>query len=95
MSLASDFWTGSLAVSAGASGAIFGLLGALLWVVIRNKGRVGRLTKRGMLFMVLFSLYVGFTSAGVDNAAHIGGLVCGFLAAVLLYRKRSTARQEA
>ena len=45
--------------------------------------------------MVLFSLYVGFTSVGVDNAAHIGGLVCGFLAAVLLYRKRSTARQEA
>ena len=95
LSLASDFWTGSLAVSAGASGAIFGLLGALLWVVIRNKGRVGRLTKRGMLFMVLFSLYVGFTSAGVDNAAHVGGLICGFLAAVLLYRKRSTARQEA
>ena len=95
LSLASDFWTGSLAVSAGASGAIFGLLGALLWVVIRNKGRVGRLTKRGMLFMVLFSLYVGLTSVGVDNAAHIGGLVCGFLAAVLLYRKRSTARQEA
>ena len=80
-----DFYTGNLAVSAGASGAIFGLLGALLWVVIRNRGKAGRLTGRGMLFMVLLSLYFGFTSTGVDNAAHVGGLICGFLTAVLLY----------
>ena len=85
ISLAMDFYTGNLAVSAGASGAIFGLLGALLWVVIRNRGKVGRLTGRGMLFMVLLSLYFGFTSTGVDNAAHVGGLICGFLTAVLLY----------
>lgn len=57
ISLAMDFYTGNLAVSAGASGAIFGLLGALLWVVIRNRGKAGRLTGRGMLFMVLLSLY--------------------------------------
>ena len=69
-----DFYTGNLAVSAGASGAIFGLLGALLWVVIRNRGKAGRLTGRGMPFMVLLSLYFGFTSTGVDNAAHVGGL---------------------
>ena len=62
----------------------FGLLGALLWVVIRNRGKAGRLTGRGMLFMVLLSLYFGFTSTGVDNAAHVGGLICGFLTAVLL-----------
>ena len=39
-------------VSAGASGAIFGLMGALLWVVIANHGRLGRLSGRGMLVMV-------------------------------------------
>lgn len=75
-------------VSAGASGAIFGLMGALLWVVIANHGRLGRLSGRGMLVMVALSLYFGLSSSGVDNYAHIGGLVCGFLLAFILYRKR-------
>ncbi len=76
-------------VSAGASGAIFGLMGALLWVVIANHGRLGRLSGRGMLVMVALSLYFGLSSSGVDNYAHIGGLVCGFLLALILYRMRS------
>ena len=76
------------AVSAGASGAIFGLMGALLYVVIANRGRLGRLSGRGMLVMVALSLYFGLTSTGVDNLAHIGGLVSGFLLAVLLYRRK-------
>ena len=76
------------AVSAGASGAIFGLMGALLYVVIANRGRLGRLSGRGMLVMVALSLYFGLTSTGVDNLAHIGGVVSGFLMAVLLYRRK-------
>ena len=76
------------AVSAGASGAIFGLMGALLYVVIANRGRLGRLSGRGMLVMVILSLYFGLTSTGVDNLAHIGGLVSGFLLAILLYRRK-------
>lgn len=78
----------SYAVSAGASGALFGLMGALLYVVIANRGRLGRLSGRGLLFMVVLSLYFGLTSSGVDNWAHIGGLLCGFILAVLLYRRR-------
>lgn len=78
------------AVSAGASGAIFGLMGALLYVVIANRGRLGRLSGRGMLFMVILSLYFGLTSSGVDNWAHIGGLVTGFVMAVILYRRKDS-----
>lgn len=78
------------AVSAGASGAIFGLMGALLYVVIANRGRLGRLSGRGMLFMVVLSLYFGFTSSGVDNWAHIGGLITGFVMAVILYRRKDS-----
>ena len=78
------------AVSAGASGAIFGLMGALLYVVIANRGRLGRLSGRGMLFMVILSLYFGFTSSGVDNWAHIGGLITGFVMAVILYRRKNS-----
>ena len=80
--------TAEPAVSAGASGAVFGLMGALLYVVIANRGRLGRLSGRGMIVMVALSLYFGITSTGVDNSAHIGGLVCGFLLALILYRRR-------
>lgn len=86
---ASLYWNvihGQNVVSAGASGAIFGLMGALLYVVIANRGKLGRLSGRGMLFMVALSLYFGLTSTGVDNSAHIGGLVCGFVLSVVLYR---------
>ena len=77
------------AVSAGASGAIFGLMGALLYVVIANRGMLGRLSGRGMLVMVMLSLYFGLTSSGVDNWAHIGGLISGFVIAVILYRRKN------
>ena len=36
--------------------------------------------------MIVLTLYYGFTSGGVDNMAHIGGLLAGFLSGVLLYR---------
>ncbi|WP_346910142.1 rhomboid family intramembrane serine protease [Faecalicatena orotica] len=87
LSLYLDIKANEMVVSAGASGAVFGLMGALLCVVLKNHGRVGRLTNRGLLFMVALSLYFGLTSSGVDNAAHIGGLVCGFIAAAVLYRR--------
>ncbi len=75
------------AVSAGASGAVFGIIGALLYVAIRNRGRIGEISGRGLLFVIALSLYYGFTSEGVDNLAHIGGVLSGFLLAVLLYWK--------
>ncbi len=76
------------AVSAGASGAIFSIMGAMFYVVLRNRGKLQDISVRQMLIMAGFSLYFGFTSTGVDNAAHIGGLICGFLLAVLLYHPR-------
>ena len=88
LSLFYDLSMENPAVSAGASGSIFGLMGALLYVVILNRGRLGRLSGRGMLIMVALSLYFGFASSGVDNFAHIGGLVSGFILAVILYRKK-------
>lgn len=90
--LLSAWWeilTAGYAISAGASGAVFGLIGALLYAAIRNHGRIGEVSGRGIVFMIIVSLYYGFTSSGVDNMAHIGGLVTGFLSAVLLYRKHN------
>lgn len=82
-----------LAVSAGASGAIFGVIGGLLYVVIRNRGRLEDLSTRQLALFVACSLYFGFTSTGIDNAAHVGGLVLGSLLAAIFYR--NPGRREA
>lgn len=76
-----------LSVSAGASGAIFGVVGGLLYVVIVNRGRLEDLNTRQLMIMALFSLYAGYTTAGTNNMAHISGLIIGILAAMILYRK--------
>ncbi len=74
-------------VSAGASGAIFAIIGALLWLVIRNKGKLEDMTTLRMCVLIAYALYNGITSENVDMAAHLFGLVGGFLAAIVLYRK--------
>ncbi len=89
-----SIWQMDFAVSAGASGAIFGIMGAMLYVAIRNRGRVGDMSGVGLVIMVVLSLYYGFIGAGIDNMAHIGGLVSGFLLGVLLYWKRSGSRRR-
>ena len=71
-------------VSAGASGAIFGIMGGLLYYILadmiqKKRHRVAEIGLTGMIFMVASALSYGFFSTGVDNAAHIGGLVGGFL----------------
>ena len=92
ISLVFDIKGGNYAVSAGASGAVFAVMGAMIWVVIRNRGRLQDISTRQMLVMAAFSLYFGFASSGVDNAAHVGGMICGILLAVVLYHPRSSKR---
>ena len=82
------YFVSGLAGNVLSSCAIFGIIGALLYVAIRNRGRIGDISGRGLVFMIVLTLYYGFTSGGVDNMAHIGGLLAGFLSGVLLYRKR-------
>lgn len=74
-------------ISAGASGAIYGIIGALLYIAMRNRGRIGDISGKGLVFMLVISLYYGFTSSSVDNLAHIGGLAIGFVSGILLYWK--------
>lgn len=74
-------------VSAGASGAIFGIAGGLLYMVIVNRGRLETLSTRQMALIIIFSLYLGFRSAETNNLAHIAGVVIGFIAAVFIYRR--------
>ncbi|TAM57704.1 rhomboid family intramembrane serine protease [bacterium] len=62
----------------GASGAVFGLFGALLALGLR-RGAAGRALVRQCLGIIVLNLVYGFAVAGISNAAHLGGLVAGFL----------------
>ena len=70
--------TGDNVGSIGASGAIFGLDGVLLSMVLFSGRQMENVTPVRVLLMILFSLYSGYTSGNIDNAAHIGGLLIGF-----------------
>ena len=79
-------------VSAGASGAIFGLLGSLLYFGYNYRVFLGNVMRSQIIPLIILNLGLGFISSGIDNAAHIGGLVGGTLAtmAVGLKHKSST-----
>ena len=87
LSLFVELKQGQEVVSAGASGAVFAVIGALIYVVLVNKGRIENFTVRQLILMAALSLYHGVTSVGIDNAAHFGGLICGLILGILLYRK--------
>lgn len=87
VSLLYDIYTDNYAVSAGASGAVFAVIGALVWCVILNKGRIQDYSGKRLLFMACLVLLQGFGSAGIDNTAHLGGFLAGFILAALFSRK--------
>lgn len=80
-------YSGDYKVAAGASGAIFGIIGALAWIVILHKGKYETLTGRGLGFMIALCLYYGISAGNVDNWGHIGGLIMGFLICIIFYRR--------
>ena len=67
----------SIAIGAGASGAIFGVLGALIAFLVANRdmlGKVGRQTLVAIAVLAAINIFFGFADSGVDNWAHLGGL---------------------
>lgn len=84
LSLVSKCLRQDLAGSLGASGAIFGLDGALLAMVLLLPGYRRVVSLPRTLLMIVLSLYSGYTGQNIDNAAHLGGLVTGFLIGIIL-----------
>ena len=76
------------APSVGASGAIFGLMGALVALGLRHKDRLPRRRNRvfalGLLPFIAFDIFLGFVIPHINNAAHLGGLAVGFTAGLIL-----------
>ena len=67
------------AISAGASGAIFGLLGSMLYFGYYYRAYLGNVLRSQIIPIIVINLAFGFMSPGIDNAAHIGGLIGGVL----------------
>ena len=65
--------------SIGASGAIFGLLGAMLYFGYYYRVYLGNTLTSQIVPIILVNLLIGFTTSGIDNFGHIGGLIGGFL----------------
>ena len=65
--------------SIGASGAIFGLLGSLLYFGYHYRVYFGNVLLQRIIPVIILNLFIGFMLTSVDNFAHIGGLVGGFL----------------
>ncbi|NLI61013.1 MAG: rhomboid family intramembrane serine protease [Clostridiales bacterium] len=76
--------------AAGASGAIFGLMGSLLYFRKEKRNLFQRIFGPGLLMIIGINLMYGFIQPGIDNWGHIGGLLGGFLTgnALGLYRVR-------
>ena len=76
--------------AAGASGAIFGLMGSLLYFRREKRSLFQRVFGPGLLMIIGINLIYGFIQPGIDNWGHIGGLLGGFLTgnALGLYRDR-------
>ncbi|AGE23035.1 rhomboid family protein [Geobacillus sp. GHH01] len=87
--LASFLFTPSL--SAGASGAIFGLFGALLYFGTVYRHLFFRTMGMNVISLIIVNLLFGLLVPGIDNAGHIGGLVGGFLAAGVVHLPKHTA----
>ena len=68
-----------MSVSVGASGAVFGMDGVLLAMVLFSGRKMANVTPARVVAMIILSLYNGFSGKNIDNAAHVGGLVVGFL----------------
>jgi rhomboid protease GluP len=75
----------SPSLSAGASGAIFGCFGALLYFGVIYPKLFFRTMGMNILVVIGINLAFGFTVSGIDNAGHIGGLIGGFLASGVLH----------
>jgi rhomboid protease GluP len=88
-SLSSLLWNPAVN-SAGASGAIFGVYGAMLAFFLRKNSSIPpsivRQQRSSGIAFIAFNLINGFSHAGIDNAAHIGGLAVGLVMGLVLAR---------
>lgn len=85
---------GGNSASIGASGAIFGLMGSIVYFGYHYRVFLGNVVKSQIIPLILVNLLIGFMSNGIDNAAHIGGLIGGMLITMALGVKYKSTNVE-
>ncbi len=93
-SLMSLIFTNSIIVSVGASGAIFGLMGSLLYFGYHYRLYLNNAIRTQIIPVIIFNLLIGFMISGIDNAAHIGGLIGGYLATMSVGIKNKSHKKD-
>lgn len=79
----------------GASGAIFGVVGALLFIILMNRGRHDGISAGQVLIFTGLNVYNGIIDKQIDQAAHVGGFIAGFLLAFVQYHiQRNKSRNH-
>ncbi len=78
-------------VAAGASGAIFGMFGALLFFGIQNRKIFLQTMGGNLLFVILLNIVLGFSIPNIDMGAHLGGLLGGFIASSIVQMPKKKA----
>jgi len=81
-------------LSVGASGAIFGLMGSLLYFGYHYRLYLSNALTSQIIPIILVNLFLGFSMSGIDNAAHIGGLIGGYLATMIVGIKYKSTKKE-
>lgn len=86
LSLYLDMRSGTMVISAGASGAVYAVIGGIIVLLIANRGRLRGISVQRVVITVILMLYYGSQAEGIDNAAHIGGVAAGIILTMLCYR---------
>lgn len=96
LSLYTKVMNNDMSVSIGASGAVFGLDGVLLAMVLFCGRKMPTVTPVRVVAMIALSLYSGFSGSNIDNAAHVGGLIVGFMGGciVCILQRRRRGKQQ-
>lgn len=81
-------------ISAGASGAIFGLLGAMLYFGFYFRSYFGNSVIKQIMIIILLNLLIGFSMPSIGNAAHIGGLLGGLVISSAVGIKHKTSKSS-
>jgi len=81
-------------LSVGASGAIFGLMGSMLYFGYHYRIYLGSVLKQQIIPLLIINLFLTFILNGIDIAAYIGGLLGGFLATIAVGIERKTKKSE-
>jgi len=84
----------SSSVSIGASGAIFGTLGATLIIAYKNRKKGGKEFLNNIISVIVINLVLGFSIPNVDNFGHIGGLIGGVIVTLLLMSRTKAKSTE-